>query len=77
MGGGKGTVSAETPMPIQTTTTVGSQLDATPQTFEEGTTDKADSIDKKKLGTRGLQIPLTSTTSNTAPAESPNTGLQV
>jgi hypothetical protein len=38
-------------------TSVGNQLDAPVQTLEEE--DKTSMIDKKKLGTRGLQIPKT------------------
>lgn len=57
-GGGKsGGGQIEVAKPMQTTTSVGSALDAPVQTFEE---DKKDSVDKKKMGTRGLQIPMVS-----------------
>ncbi len=55
-GGGKsGGGQTAAPSPIMTTTAVGSALEGPPVTFEES--DKK-VIDKKKLGTRGLQIPL-------------------
>jgi hypothetical protein len=78
MGGGKGTVKAETPKPITTTTSIGSALDAAATTFDEGAVDKEKSIDKKRMGTRGLQIPMTSTKSSTLTGTSPaSTGVQV
>ncbi len=74
-GGGKsgGTQTLPAP-PIQTTTTIGSQLDAQATTFDEDES-KLDSVDKAKLGTRGLQIPLNSPTSTTKSAAT--TGVQV
>ena len=66
-GGGKsGGGQTATPPPMITTTSIGSALDAAQPTFEEDK-DKTSMIDKKKLGTRGLQIPLANpTTTNTA-----------
>jgi hypothetical protein len=77
-GGGKSpTVEAVAPPPIQTTTDIGSQLDTQVATLDESK-EKIDSIDKKKLGTRGLQIPLQSTQSTTNTQSTPaSTGLQV
>jgi len=72
-GGGKGQVAAEAPKPMQTTTSIGNQLDAQANTFDEGAVDKEKSVDKKRMGTRGLQIPMTSTQTSTAA----NTGVQV
>lgn len=68
-GGGKsGGGQVATPPPINTTTSVGSQLDAPAETFDEDT-EKLSKIEKKKMGTRGLQIPLTNTaTTATAPS---------
>ena len=57
-GGGKsGGGQVATPPPVNTMTSIGNQLDAPVQTLEEE--DKTSMIDKKKLGTRGLQIPKT------------------
>lgn len=66
MGGGKsGGGATEVAKPITTTTSVGNALDATQEVFEEET-DALDTIDKKKLGTRGLRIPLAAESSNTS-----------
>jgi len=74
-GGGKsGGGETQAPLPIRTTTSVGSALDATARTFEEESSDKTDAVDKKKMGTRGLQIPLASPTSDT---NTPSGGVQV
>jgi hypothetical protein len=77
-GGGKAPViETVAPPPIQTKTDIGSQLDTQVATLDESDK-KMDSIDKKKLGTRGLQIPLESTQSNTTTTSTPaSTGLQV
>ena len=57
-GGGKsGGNQVATPTPLNTMTSIGNQLDAPVQTLEEE--DKTSMIEKKKLGTRGLQIPKT------------------
>ena len=57
-GGGKsGGGQVATPPPVNTMTSIGNQLDAPVQTLEEE--DKTSMIDRKKLGTRGLQIPKT------------------
>lgn len=59
MGGSKsGTVAAETPTPISTTNSIGSTLEAPTATFEETGEDVETAVEKKKLGTRGLRIPL-------------------
>ena len=59
MGGGKsGGGQVEAPKPITTTTSVGNALSAAPQTFNEEDSLK-DKVSTKKLGTRGLRIPLT------------------
>ena len=68
-GGGKGGGGSQVqaPDPIHTTTSIGNQLTNTDTTFEAGDTEKKRAgVDKKKLGTRGLQIPLATPTSNTA-----------
>ena len=67
-GGGKGGgQQQQTPDPIQTTTSIGNQLTNTDATFEAGDEEKKRAgVDKKKLGTRGLQIPLATPKSNTA-----------
>ena len=44
-------------------------------TLKEDNLDKSDSINRKSLGTRGLQIPLTASKSTTKTAA--NTGVQV
>ena len=73
-GGGKsGGGQTYTPPPINTTSSVGNQLDAQATTFEEDT-GKEKAVDKAKLGTRGLQIPLAAATSTTA---TPSGGVQV
>lgn len=63
MGGKSGTVAAERPVDFISNTGVG--LDATSSKTMEDTTAKDKTIEKKKLGTRGLQIPLVADTSNT------------
>ena len=71
-GGGKsGGGQTEVAPPISTTTAVGSALDAPQETFEEE--DKLDKVETKKLGTRGLRIPL----GNTTPTTQANTGVQL
>jgi len=60
--GGQQTMAAA---PIQTRASVGNQLDIQTPAFEEETVTE-ETVDKKKMGTRGLQIPLTSGTSTTA-----------
>lgn len=67
MGGGKGTVGAETASPVKTTTPVGNKLDAVGTTFDDTIKDRRKSVDKKSKGTRGLRIPLESTKSITKP----------
>ena len=77
MGGKSGKVKAETPMDIITNTGIGGQLSGTSKTFDD-TKSKEDSINKKKMGTRGLQIPLVADTSTTEVASSaPTTGVQI
>ena len=76
-GGGKSpTVEAVAPQPINTTTTIGSALDVqTPEYNQED--DKTSSVDKKKMGTRGLQIPLTSDKSTPTTPTAASTGIQI
>ena len=77
MGSGKTpTVEAIEPIPVNTTTNIGSQLDTQVETFDD-TKIKEDAVDKKKLGTRGLQIPLEAPTSTTQTNTPANTGLQI
>jgi len=72
-GGGKsGGGQTYTPPPIKTSTSIGNQLEAGAKTLEEE--DKSSAVDKAKLGTRGLQIPLAATKST--PASAANTGIQ-
>ncbi len=72
-GGGKsgGGETAIAP-PVQTRTSVGTQLDTKPAEFDE-TDVTSDAVEKKKMGTRGLQIPLVSEGTTTAAS----TGIQV
>ena len=74
MGGGKtgGEQTATPPLPMSTSIPVGNQLDAAAQTFEEET-DLESAVDKKKKGTRGLVIPLATTT----PTTTSKTGVQL
>ncbi len=75
-GGGKvGGGQTYTPPPINTTSSIGNQLDAQATTFEEET-GKEKAVDKAKLGTRGLQIPLAAATSTTN-TSTPSGGVQV
>ena len=75
MGGKSGEVEAETPMDLVTNTAIGAEVGAS-KTFEDSTK-KADTIDKKKLGTRGLQIPLAADTSTTTEVTPSTTGVQI
>lgn len=76
MGGKSGKVAAEKPMDFITNTGVGTDM-GTAKTFDE-TTDKRGSIDKKKMGTRGLQIPLASDVSTTLDVPTASTtGVQI
>ena len=64
MGGSKrrtGGDTVVTPVPMQqnTMSTIGNQLDAKPETLDESKR-KEEAVDTRKLGTRGLRIPLTS-----------------
>jgi len=73
MGGKSGQVAPEGVQAFSSKTGVGVEQ-GIPKTMEDTST-KEDMISKKKLGTRGLQIPLAATESTTAtPAE---TGVQV
>ena len=62
------TLAAETPRALETLTPIGSKLDAPSATFDESAS-KEKAIAKKKLGTRGLRIPLTTNVSTTAPKD--------
>ena len=75
-GGGKaGTVAAEAPRPISTTSTVGNQLDPVENTFSSEE-DVNEAVEKKKLGTRGLQIPLATDKGSTVNSAT-STGVQL
>lgn len=78
MGGSKqAQVAPATPKPISTSTNVGSQLDIQIPTLDDSKI-KESAVDKKKLGTRGLQIPLEANTSTTTTESTPaSTGLQI
>ena len=77
MGGGKsGGTQVAAPVPMNTTTTIGNQLDAQTQELgEDDTIDREATIDRKKKGTRGLQIPLNSGESFTSSPSS--SGVQI
>lgn len=69
-GSSKGTVAPEIAKPISTVTEIGSQLSGEAQTFTEEEAMESDkTISKKKMGTRGLQIPMTAPTSNTVSSQ--------
>jgi len=78
MGSGKSpTVAPVVPQPINTSTSVGSKLDTQVETFDDSKL-KDSAVNKSKLGTRGLQIPLASDTSTTPTSVSPaTTGLKI
>ncbi len=61
MGGGQ---TYAPPPPVQTTNNIGSQLDAPSETYEDDTIVENDT-QKKRKGTRGLQIPLATDKSTT------------
>lgn len=68
-GGGKsGQVAPQAPTAMNTKTAVGSQLDAPEELLEEDSEEEITAIEKKKMGTRGLQIPLADTQSTTVSA---------
>ena len=75
-GGSKGKVAPQAVAPITTTSSIGNKLSAQGSTFNEGAVDKEKSVDKKKLGTRGLQIPMAATQSNTKSTPA-TTGVQL
>jgi len=78
MGGGKsGSVAAETPKDIITNTAVGSQLSAQETEFDEPENSEEKMVAKKKLGTRGLRIPLEADTSTTSTDTAQGTGVQI
>ncbi len=73
-GGGKsGGGSTQMASPINTTTTLGNELEGPVEVLEDDTIDKENELSIKKKGTRGLQIPL-ATGNTTTPA---STGVQV
>ncbi len=77
MGGKSGKVAAETPTDFITNTGIGIGEGAT-KTFDKDTADAEASISKKKLGTRGLQIPLVADQATTAAeTTAPGTGVQI
>jgi hypothetical protein len=68
-GGGQKSIAG----PMNTETPIGGQLDAPEKTLDTDTTGVAD-IDKSKMGTRGLQIPLATNKSTPTAA---STGVQI
>ena len=70
----KGQLAPIVPQPIDTETDIGSKLDTTVETFDESKKDER-TVNKNKLGTKGLQIPLTPPSSTTTSAST--TGLRV
>ena len=68
-GGKRGGGATEVAKPMTTITSVGSALDAPEATFEE---EKLNKVETKKMGTRGLRIPLENT-----PTTQANTGVQL
>jgi hypothetical protein len=78
MGGGKsGGDQVVIPTPMKTTTSIGNQLDAAPQTLDESKR-REDAVDTKKLGTIGLRIPLqTDKSTTTIPKTAATSGVQV
>jgi len=76
MGGKSGKVAAETPMDFITSTGIGIGEGAT-KTFEKDTASAEAGISKKKLGTRGLQIPLVADQTTIAGTTAPGTGVQI
>jgi len=70
----KGQLSPIVPQPIETETDIGTKLDTTVETFDESKKDER-TVNKNKLGTKGLQIPLTPPSSTTTSAST--TGLRV
>ena len=78
-GGGKSGGGATQQAPVMNTSTVlGDELEMGVQALEDDTAEQTDAVDIAKMGTRGLQIPLTSDNSTTAPtATAATTGVQV
>ena len=73
-----GTVAAEEPPDITTDFTIGGQLDTPGSMFtEEEEESKLKGISKKRMGTRGLQIPLVADTSTTTPITAAEGGIQI
>jgi len=64
------------PTKMETTTSVGGQLSKAKEANTDATSGES-AVNKKKLGTRGLQIPLTSSTSNTTASSPSSTGVQL
>ena len=71
--GGDQTVA---PTKMETTTSVGGQLSKSKEADTDATSGES-AVNKKKLGTRGLQIPLTSSSSNTTASSPSSTGVQL
>ena len=76
-GGKSGEVAAETPRDFITSTGIGIGEGAT-KTFDKDTAGAEVGISKKKMGTRGLQIPLVADSATTAEkTTAPGTGVQI
>ena len=77
MGGGKGGSEPEVIRPIETSSEVGNLPEGSVETLsEEETKNKEEAVAKKRLGARGLRIPLKSNQSTTTTA-STSSGLNV
>jgi hypothetical protein len=73
----KGGDQVETPQSMRTETSVGNKLDAVGSTYNpDEEENKRGAVNRKRLGTRGLQIPLTTTESTTTSTPS-TTGIQL
>ena len=76
MGGKDSTTTPEAPVDFVTNTLIGADTGGQAKTFEDNT-NKKDTIDKKKMGTRGLQITLAAESSTTTEASHSTTGVQI
>lgn len=76
-GGGKsGGGATAAPTSMMTTTSIGDSLSGKTPTFED-TTASESGVDKKKMGTRGLRIPLAAEESTTKEPSASTTGIQL
>lgn len=77
MGGKDSSTAPEAPVDFVTNTLVGSDMGGNVKTFDDESKKKEDTINKKKMGTRGLQIPLAAEASTTTEASPSETGVQI